>query len=111
MINVFPLPFSITGMRSSSGSTKLIADMAVFSNRAMEVMDHRGREMVNRLVPPDGGCVSQDLCNGNREFWIGWTNYPAPYWNEWNWFVWVGDVSYGAYTLWWYGEWIPHFMV
>ena len=54
MINVFPLPFSITGMRSSSGSTKLIADMAVFSLRALEVMDHPGRVMVNRLVPHEG---------------------------------------------------------
>ena len=77
----------------------------------MEVMDHWGHVLDGCLVPPHGGSVLQEDYDGNREYWIGWTNYPALYWNEWSWFVWVGDVSYGAYTLWWYGEWSPHFMV
>jgi len=113
-------------MRSSSGATKLIAAMKktpiimkvkgrrrlgmVLSN-TMEVRDLRGKVLDGWIVPPDGGSVQQKGLNGNLEYWIGWTNYPAPYWNEWNWFVWVGDEVYGAYTLWWYGTWMARFMV
>ena len=70
-----------------------------------------GRSSDGFVVAPTGGYLEQETYWGDRELWIGWTNYPAPFWNEWSWFRLVGDVSYGAYTLWWYGQWIPHFMV
>ena len=98
-------------MRSSSGATKLIADMKKRFSITMAVRDHRGNELDSWVVPPEGGTVQRNELHGNLEHWIGWTNYPAPYWNKWNWFARVEDEVYGAYTLWWYGQWIPHFMV
>ena len=61
------------------------------------------------VVPPDGGYLVQEDWLGRLEIWLAWTNYPAPYWNEWSMIRQRADNDYvepGSLTLWWYGEWI-----
>ena len=66
-----------------------------------------GRSSQGFVVPPDGGFLELDLLPlDRREFWIGWTNYPAPYWNLWSWVRQAGDDFEGPWYLWWYGEWV-----
>ena len=66
-----------------------------------------GRTDEGFLVPPTGGYVEQEDAWGHREIWLGWTNYPAPYWNEWHYIRQVADEN-GCHWFqqWWYGEWI-----
>ena len=68
-----------------------------------------GRSSDGVAVPPDGGCLVQEDWLGRREKWISWTNYPAPYWNEWSMIRQRADSDYvedWSLTQWWYGEWI-----
>ena len=73
----------------------------------LEICDLWGNVLDGYLVPHFGGTVLQDY-DGNSEYWIGWTNYPAPYWNRWSWTRTTGDgerwsVCEGPFHLWWYG--------
>ena len=65
-----------------------------------------GRTDEGFLVPPTGGYVEQEDAWGRRELWLGWTNYPAPYWNRWTWRRMHGRTIEGPFGLWWYGEWV-----
>jgi hypothetical protein len=68
-----------------------------------------GRTDEGFVVPPTGGYVEQEDAWGRREIWLGWTNYPAPYWNEWHCIKeWLdGEGVYDPVQQWWYGEWMP----
>ena len=65
-----------------------------------------GRTDEGYIVPPEGGHLQQWDYDGNYELWIGWTNYPAPYWNHWTWCKVVEEKLQGPYDVWWYGRWI-----
>ena len=58
------------------------------------------------VVPDTGGMFGYEDYYGNWVIWKGWTNYPAPWWNRWWWFIDTDDENYGPYTRWWYGEWL-----
>ena len=112
-------------MRSSIGATTLILAMTKKSpitvkgrdrrgkvrSMTVEVTDRRGKLLDGWVVPVYGGTFKKKYANGTVEYWIGWTNYPAPHWNEWLRFVRVGDDVRGAYTHWFYGTWIPRYVV
>ena len=131
MIYVFSLPFSVTCIRPSSDSSLSIADDAKKSEappksqrtqnnpkpnasqmsadiprQPAEKMAH-GRTDEGFSVPPGGGYVEQEDAWGRRELWLGWTNYPAPYWNEWHLIRERLDEDEvdDPVQLWWYGEW------
>ena len=68
-----------------------------------------GRADEGFVVPPTDGYVEQEDAWGRRELWLGWTNYPAPYWNERHCIrEWLdGEGVYDPVQQWWYGEWRP----
>ena len=71
-----------------------------------EKMAH-GRTDEGFVVPPGGGFFEQEDAWGRRELWLGWTNYPAPYWNEWHLIrerLGEDEVD-DPVQQWWYGEW------
>ena len=70
-----------------------------------ELYENPGRSSDGFVVPLEGGCLCEKDDDGNIEFWVGYTSYPAPYWNRWGWTRRVGDVYEGPKFFWWYGEW------
>ena len=38
--------------------------------------------------------------------WIACTNYPRPYWNEWDVLIEQGAGDIDFFSMWWYGEWV-----
>ena len=93
-------------------------------NHVFVLEEKFGRISDGYVVRPEGGALWEDDDDGNRyssapeialeqetywgdrELWIGWTSYPAPYWNEWHCLREVEDELYGPFQVWWYGEWI-----
>ena len=70
-----------------------------------ELYENPGRSSDGFVVPLEGGCLCEKDDDGNLEFWVGHTNYPAPYWNRWGWTRRVGEVVEGPKYFWWYGQW------
>ena len=66
-----------------------------------------GRSEEGFVVPDHGGYLEQEDVWGQAELWIGWTNYPAPHWNEWHCIREVADERGDHwFQQWWYGKWI-----
>ena len=64
--------------------------------------------MVNSRCAPVGGFFEEEDWFGKTVTWVAYTNYPAPYWNEWVFYIedlqgWP-PIVYGPYTVWWYGS-------
>ena len=47
------------------------------------------------VVPDGGGMFGYEDYFGNTVIWKAWTNYPAPWWNRWWWFIDTDDENYG----------------
>ena len=62
---------------------------------------------MSQAVPGYGGFYDDLDWFGNTITWIAVTNWPAPYWNEWYFFIETPRcVVWGPYEeIWWYGEW------
>ena len=61
-----------------------------------------GRSEEGFVVPGHGGYLEFQA-----ELWIGWTNYPAPYWNEWHCIRGVaGENGKTWFQHWWCGQWV-----
>ena len=66
-----------------------------------------GRSEEGFVVPGHGGYLEKEDVWGQAELWIGWTNYPAPHWNEWHCITAVaGEDGKNLFQQWWYGQWI-----
>jgi len=65
-----------------------------------------GRSWDGFVVAPTGGYLETQTDWGISELWISWTNYPAPYWNEWHCIREIEKKLDGPFQVWWYGEWI-----
>ena len=66
-----------------------------------------GRSEEGFIVPGHGGYLETEDVWGQKEIWIGWSNYPAPHWNEWHCITAVaGEDGKNLFQQWWYGQWI-----
>ena len=58
------------------------------------------------VIPEWGGYLEYDDYWGRRVTWVALTNYPRPYWNEWEVFFEQGARVDAPFEVWWYGKWV-----
>ena len=58
------------------------------------------------VIPEWGGYLEYEDYWGRIVTWVAYTNYPRPYWNEWEVFFEQGQRVSGPFEAWWYGEWV-----